>query len=446
MGRSYWVDISANSTYSVGILKDVTTFTYDGDGGRVKREVNGTPTIYVGLLFETSSSISTRHIFLGDTRIASVENAGGISYYHGDHLGSTSDVTNQNGDLIQHTEYTPYGEFSPSSAVTDERVTQYLFTGKLLDTSTNLYYYGARYYDPVLGRFTQADTIVPDPSDPQAFDRYGYARGNPIRYTDPTGHSFWDKVKKIFKEKVIPAAIAFTIGYVLSGFNPIAGAAAAITTLALDTGEGRQLINRVGHEFFDDVLGIRPKIAHAFSSITLHIAGTMLANAGLNAMIQPQGSTGSPGIEKEAAEKAGKGNLTLAGDELKTELGSVEGGKKGAEIIMEVTSPESPGRIVPQSSVGPPNYDFSANGGEKQIFDISTSLNIDVSETTISRLAIFGKNIKARGAWLAGKILYNAMPVISPYDLYGPPPGVKPSDYYDYNFDVRYELGDPSLT
>ena len=71
-------------------------------------------------------------------------------------------------------------------------------TTAFIDKSTSLYYYGARYYDPELGRFTQADTIVPDPEDPQAFNRYGYARGNPIRYTDPTGHSFWDKVDKWF--------------------------------------------------------------------------------------------------------------------------------------------------------------------------------------------------------------------------------------------------------
>jgi len=220
MGRSYWVDVSANSTYSVGILKDITTFTYDGDGGRVKKSVNGTPTIYVGSLFETNSGISTRHIFLGDTRIASVENAGGVNYYHGDHLGSTSDVTNKNGDLIQHTEYTPYGEFSPSASVTDERVTQYLFTGKLLDTSTNLYYYGARYYDPELGRFTQADTIVPDPGNPQAFNRYAYTENNPINYTDPTGH--WS-LKKFLHNVIagvaagIVAAITAPLGPAISG-------------------------------------------------------------------------------------------------------------------------------------------------------------------------------------------------------------------------------------
>jgi hypothetical protein len=57
-----------------------------------------------------------------------------------------------------------------------------------------LYYYGARYYDAALGRFVQADTIVPNPGNPQALNRYSYVYNNPLRYTDSTGHDpeDWD--------------------------------------------------------------------------------------------------------------------------------------------------------------------------------------------------------------------------------------------------------------
>jgi RHS repeat-associated protein len=57
-----------------------------------------------------------------------------------------------------------------------------------------LYFYNARYYDPApeywraLGRFVQADTVVPNPGDPVAWDRYAYSSGNPVKYIDPTGH------------------------------------------------------------------------------------------------------------------------------------------------------------------------------------------------------------------------------------------------------------------
>ena len=46
----------------------------------------------------------------------------------------------------------------------------------------------ARQFDPALGRFLQADTIVPDPANPQSLNRYSYTPGNPLRYTDPSGH------------------------------------------------------------------------------------------------------------------------------------------------------------------------------------------------------------------------------------------------------------------
>ncbi len=51
-----------------------------------------------------------------------------------------------------------------------------------------LYDCRARFYDPQLARFAQADTIVPNPTSSQAFNRYSYVTGNPLRYTDPTGH------------------------------------------------------------------------------------------------------------------------------------------------------------------------------------------------------------------------------------------------------------------
>lgn len=66
--------------------------------------------------------------------------------------------------------------------------TDYTFTGQKLDESTGLMYYGARYYDPALGRFISADPIVPNPANPQALNRYSYVLNNPLRYIDPTGY------------------------------------------------------------------------------------------------------------------------------------------------------------------------------------------------------------------------------------------------------------------
>ena len=59
--------------------------------------------------------------------------------------------------------------------------------GKEQDASTGLYFYEARYYDPVLGRFLSADIIETDLNNPQTFNRYSYVLNNPIKYVDPTG-------------------------------------------------------------------------------------------------------------------------------------------------------------------------------------------------------------------------------------------------------------------
>jgi RHS repeat-associated protein len=72
--------------------------------------------------------------------------------------------------------YYPYGETRYTSGSTP---TSYRFTGQQEDDTIELYFYNARYYDPALGRFISADTIVPNPENPQDWNRYTYARNNP---------------------------------------------------------------------------------------------------------------------------------------------------------------------------------------------------------------------------------------------------------------------------
>ncbi|MFH1202246.1 MAG: RHS repeat-associated core domain-containing protein [Candidatus Omnitrophota bacterium] len=86
------------------------------------------------------------------------------------------------------TEFTPYGSVSKQTGTFDPK---HKFTGKELDASTGLYFYGARYYDPTIGRFITPDSIVQAPSDPQSLNRYSQSRNNPITYIDPNGRWFW---------------------------------------------------------------------------------------------------------------------------------------------------------------------------------------------------------------------------------------------------------------
>ena len=66
--------------------------------------------------------------------------------------------------------------------------TTWRFTGPREDATIGLYYFNARHYDPLLGRFVQADSVIPNVGSSQSLNRYAYVNGNPLKYTDPSGH------------------------------------------------------------------------------------------------------------------------------------------------------------------------------------------------------------------------------------------------------------------
>jgi RHS repeat-associated protein len=117
----------------------------------------------------------------------------GLFYIHSDHLGSTSTLSDKNGMQVgTTTRYTPFGDYRPGSSQND--ITDRGFTGQKSNMADlGLYYYNARYYLPSTGRFLSADTIVPDPTNPQSFNRYSYVNNNPLRFTDPTGHYLFEE-------------------------------------------------------------------------------------------------------------------------------------------------------------------------------------------------------------------------------------------------------------
>ena len=104
-------------------------------------------------------------------------------YYHPDHLGSSSYITNLDGEVVQHIEYVPFGEVFVEER-NDIWNTPYLFNAKEFDEETGLYYYGARYYDPRLSLWLSID---PKEEKYSNVSTYCYVISNPLKYTDPTG-------------------------------------------------------------------------------------------------------------------------------------------------------------------------------------------------------------------------------------------------------------------
>jgi len=106
-------------------------------------------------------------------------------YYHPDHLGSSSYITNLDGEVSQHIEYVPFGE-----VFIEERNntwnTPYLFNAKEFDEETGMYYYGARYYEPRLSLWMDTDPLQ---EKYPSISSYCYTSNNPTKYIDPNGKS-----------------------------------------------------------------------------------------------------------------------------------------------------------------------------------------------------------------------------------------------------------------
>jgi RHS repeat-associated protein len=133
-----------------------------------------------------------------------VSGKNGIFYMHSDHLGSNSvmsygqgHASNLVGTAVPNSRgrYFPYGGWrvTPTAGLTDQGYTGHKHNnlGSTAD-DLGLIFMQARYYLPSAGRFISADTIVPDPTNPQQFNRYTYVLNNPLRFTDPTGHCAQD--------------------------------------------------------------------------------------------------------------------------------------------------------------------------------------------------------------------------------------------------------------
>jgi len=262
-GKDFTYD-DENRLIEVNNLNQITTFEYNHNGSRIKKVTSEQTVTYIGKLYEVitdgvDTTKTVKHIYTGSDRSITVEldtqtTQTATSYYHTDHLGSSNVITDENGDLQSHFEYLPYGKTSRDERPinSDSRTNDYRFTGKELDTS-GLYYYGARYYDPEIGRFITADSIVQNPLDPQTLNRYTYCRNNPLIYTDPTGHSWFSK----WIGKIVGAIVGITVGIVTG--NPVLGfqAYAAISS-TYDTGyalaHGADPLRTVGAFFAANIM------------------------------------------------------------------------------------------------------------------------------------------------------------------------------------------------
>jgi RHS repeat-associated protein len=173
----------------VGRLSSVTgaiaaSYTYDGDGLRATKTVASTTRTFT---WDDSSKLprvlydgTVNYIYGADGSVLEqIDQAGTVTYYHHDQIGSTRLLTSSSGSVVASFTYDPFGKLAGSTGTT---TTPFGFAGQYTDAETGFIYMRARYLDPATGQFTSRDPIEQLTRQP-----YGYVRNNPLNLIDPTG-------------------------------------------------------------------------------------------------------------------------------------------------------------------------------------------------------------------------------------------------------------------
>jgi len=223
------VFVAVDSPCSLTLVKTANTvqFAYDANGTRVKKMANGATTTYIGEnIVIAPDGVVKKHISLNGIKIFTSESDGDRYFTHTDHINSSNIVTDASGAEVEQIEYSPYGQ---TVKQTGTDVVDHKFTGYEEDDETGLYYARARYYDAQLGRFITADPTIQHPFDPQDFNRYAYARNNPINFIDPSGYGWLSSL--------IGAIVGAIVTVLTGGLGaPLAGALGGMVGGALSGG------------------------------------------------------------------------------------------------------------------------------------------------------------------------------------------------------------------
>ncbi len=196
-----------SATYSWDALNRLTsvvsgtqtiTFTYNGDGVRTGKSVNGSMTAYVQdigqgtpyVLVESVGGVGTNYVY-GRDLIAMITSGGTQSYSHHDALGSARHLSNDNGQVTGGYWYDAFG--APRSRLGNSP-TEFTFTGEQVDFESGLQFLRARYYDPLTGRFLSRDPMSGAEMNPQTLNPYVYVENRSPNLVDPGGTTSKDSV------------------------------------------------------------------------------------------------------------------------------------------------------------------------------------------------------------------------------------------------------------
>ena len=164
-------------------------YTYNGNGLRVGKEVNGQLTRYMYegdkvVLELNGEGTQTARNVQGLNLLARTSGAETLYYLYNGHADVTA-LLGTDGTVETTYYYDAFGNIVDHTGV-DSNIT---YAGYQFDKETGLYYLNSRYYDSKIARFLTEDTYTGNPSDPLSLNLYTYCHNEPIMYTDPTGHT-----------------------------------------------------------------------------------------------------------------------------------------------------------------------------------------------------------------------------------------------------------------
>ena len=332
----------------------VTAYTYDAENTRLTEETENTrhtfvtdkETTYSQLLTET---ISEKHLLtyketatitytygnglISDSRKEAKGSDTEKRYYHYNHIGSTTAITDADGDLLYRIAYGTYGELTgiydtdgelveDKTAVIRSENLRFLYNGRYgVETGANgLYYMRARYYNPQIKRFINRDIIDGSITDSQSLNKYSYVQGNPVNLIDPFGLCAQDYFSRAGHE------LLDWLGFI---FDP----ADAINFLWY-TAEGNAAM------------------AAATAVAIVPAAGSFIAKGTKQAIkagkkaAQKAGEKAAKNATEKAAKKAAKKKLAKEA----AEKGAEKAAKEAAEKATEKTAKETAGKTAKEAA------------------------------------------------------------------------------------------------
>ncbi|HTI72502.1 MAG TPA: RHS repeat-associated core domain-containing protein [Candidatus Limnocylindria bacterium] len=300
-------------------------YGYDSEGNRVGVTQAAQTTAYSinpasvsQVLVRTKADGSKTFYVYGLGLLYEVDNSGNTTSYHYDKRGSTIALSNGSGVVTDRAEYSAYGLITKRTGTTD---TPFLFNGRfgVMTDANGLYYMRARYYNPFLRRFVNAD-----PSGlAGGLNQYAYANGNPASLIDPfglaaigeSGSSYWHDVGQTFLGE-FDAVAGLVSGVANAVAHPIDTASALVNMAAHPLDSASALVGSIGNTF-NDLTGPDPRAAG-------HAAGNILIAAASVAM---------PFAEA--------GEVAMASETLDAAQGGIQFGTKGDAFLANASNASS---------------------------------------------------------------------------------------------------------